>query len=527
MTTQQKNFETPAPVTHLAPGTVYLVGAGPGDPQLATLRAVKLLASADVVVYDALANPALLDHVRPTAELIDAGKRAKAHTLTQDQINDLLIAKAREGKTVVRLKGGDPYVFGRGSEEAIYLHERGAKVEVVPGITAALAGPAYAGIPVTHRAVATTVTLITGHEDPTKGDSQIDYAALAKLAIAGGTLCFYMGMGRLQVILDALTRHGLPAATPAAVVQWGTMPVQRSVRATIADLAAAVEKAGLGAPAIIVIGPVVAVDPNGALRFFEQRPLFGQTILITRTRHQASELRQQLAALGANVLEAPTIDIAPPDDWAAIDKSIRAIPTYDWLILTSANGVAALRERLDALHLDARLFAGVKIAAIGDATASSLQNIGLRPDLIPTQFVAESLAAELISREPMTGKRVLMLRADIARPLLREKLAEAGAHVDDVSIYVTKPAAALPEAVLAALREKKINWVTFTSSSTAKFFVELLGAERTLLDGVKIASIGPITSQTARDLKLTVTIEAAQFDIPGLVSALARAGRRS
>lgn len=517
MTNSQENFEQPAP------GTVYLVGAGPGDPELVTLRAVKLLTLADVVVFDALANSALLDHVRPDAELIDAGKRAKAHTLTQDQINDLLIVKALQGKTVVRLKGGDPYVFGRGSEEAIYLHERGVKVEVIPGITAALAGPACAGIPVTHRAVATTVTLITGHEDPTKGDSQIDYAALARLAAAGGTLCFYMGMGRLQVILDALMHRGLSGATPAAVVQWGTMPAQRCVRATVADLAPAVEKAGLGSPAIIVIGPVVGVDPAGALRFFEQRPLFGQTILITRTRHQTSELRQQLAALGANVLEAPTIDIAAPADWTAIDCTIREVRGYDWLILTSANGVMALRERLEAMRLDARHFAGVKIAAIGDATAESLGRVGLCADFVPTQFVAESLASELISREPMSGKRVLMLRADIARPMLREKLTEAGAVVEDVSIYVTKPAAALPEAVLAALREKKIDWVTFTSSSTAKFFVELLGAERSLMEYVKVASIGPITSETARQLRLPVTVEAAQFDVPGLVAAIVKA----
>jgi uroporphyrinogen III methyltransferase/synthase len=504
-------------------GRVFLVGAGPGDPELITLRALRALQEADVVVFDALANPALLSHVKPGAELIDAGKRAKAHTLTQDQINDLLLDRAKLGKTVVRLKGGDPYIFGRGSEEAIYLHERGAAVEVVPGITSAIAGPAYAGIPVTHRAVATTVTLITGHEDPTKQASQIDYAALAKLAAAGGTLCFYMGMGRLRVITDELHRHGLSLETPAAVVQWGTLPTQRTARATLRELPAAVEKAGLGAPAIIVIGPVTAVDPAGALRHFEQRPLFGQTVLVTRTRHQASELRQQLDALGANVLEAPTIDIVAPDDWAPIDSVIQKIGEYDWLILTSANGVTALRDRLAALNLDARHLAGVKIAAIGDATSASLSSLGLRADLVPTRFVAESLAVDLIAREPMRGKKVLMLRADIARPMLREKLIEEGASVDDVSIYVTRPAESLPTDVLEALRAGEVDWLTFTSSSTAKNFVQLLGAERPLLDRVKIASIGPITTQTAKELNLAVTLEAERYDVPGLVAALVAA----
>jgi len=501
-------------------GRVYLVGAGPGDPELVTLRAMRLIRQADVIVFDALANPVLLDEARPTAELIDVGKRAKAHKLSQEQINDLLADRAAEGKMVVRLKGGDPYVFGRGSEEAIYLHGRGVAVEVVPGVTSAIAAPAYAGIPVTHRGVATTVTLVTGHEDPTKGVTQVDYQALAKLAIQGGTLCFYMGMSRLQTIADELYRHGLPLETGAAVIQWGTMPSQRTVRATLADLQEKVDAAGLRAPAIIVIGPVVAVDPDGALRWFEQRPLFGQTIVITRTRHQASELRTALESLGAQVLEAPTIEILPTQEWGPIDASLRQIGQYDWLVLTSTNGVAGLRERLYALGMDARHLAGVKIAAIGDATARALSAMGLRADLVPTQFVAESLAAELIARHEVRGKKVLMLRADIARPVLRERLVEAGAIVEDLCIYVTRTARSLPEPVLEALRESRVDWVTFTSSSTVRNLLEMLGHERRLLANVKLASIGPITSQTLREAGLSVYVEAQRYNIDGLVQAL-------
>ncbi|QNN22081.1 uroporphyrinogen-III C-methyltransferase [Planctomycetales bacterium ZRK34] len=520
---QQSPNNPPTP----ANGIVYLIGAGPGDPGLLTVRGAELIRRADVLVYDALANPALLNYARADVEMIDAGKRAKKHKLTQDETNALLAEKASEGNVVVRLKGGDPYVFGRGSEEAIYLHERGIAVEVVPGITAAMAGPAYAGIPVTHRNVATTVTFITGHEDPTKDETQTSYEGLSKIAQSGGTLCFYMGMGRLPFIIEELTRYGLAADTPAAVVQWGTRSMQRSVRAPLNELAAAVEKAQLGAPAIILVGPVAAVDadPQGALHWFEKRPLFSKRIVITRTRHQASALRNRLEDLGAEVLEAPTIEIVPPSDWAPIDDAIRRVGDYNWLILTSVNGVTALRERLDAMELDARHLAGVKIGAIGDATAAALIEMGVRPDLVPTQFVAESLAAEMITREDMAGQRVLMLRADIARPALNEKLTEAGATVDDLTIYQTKTAESLPDDVVEALRDKRVDYVTFTSSSTVRNFVQLLG-DASLLEDVKLASIGPITSKTAAELGLTLSVEAMRYDIDGLIEAIVTAERK-
>ncbi|MEX2673211.1 MAG: uroporphyrinogen-III C-methyltransferase [Phycisphaeraceae bacterium] len=501
-------------------GTVYLVGAGPGDPSLITVAAVRALAQADVIVFDALANAELLSYARADVELIDAGKRAKQHKLTQDETNALLAEHALAGRTVVRLKGGDPYVFGRGSEEAMYLHSRGVRAVVIPGITAAMAGPAYAGIPVTHRNVATTVTFITGHENPTKGELQTDYRGLSLLAQRGGTLCFYMGMGRLSGIVDELHRHGLPLDTPAAVVQWGTLPRQRSVRAAMSDLQDAVERAGLGAPAIIVIGPVAAVDKEGALRWFEDRPLFGQRVVITRTRHQASTLKEELEMLGAEVLEAPTIEIQPTTEMGPIDAAIRNVKQYDWLILTSANGVTALRERMALLKLDARHLAGVKIAAVGDTTVAALEQIGIGADLVPTRYVAESLASDLLERESMQGKRVLMLRADIARPLLREKLEQAGATVADLPIYETRQPTGLPANVVEALESDAVDWVTFTSSSTVRNFVELLGEKRDLLAKTKLASIGPITSQTIRDLGLEPTLEAEEHNVQGLVAAL-------
>ncbi|MBI1373160.1 MAG: uroporphyrinogen-III C-methyltransferase [Phycisphaera sp.] len=506
-------------------GIVYLVGAGPGDPELITLKALRCIEAAEVLVFDALANPVLLEYAAEDCELIDAGKRAKDHKLTQDETNALLAEHALAGKIVVRLKGGDPYVFGRGSEEGIYLHERGIPVEIVPGITAAMAGPAYAGIPVTHRNVATTVTFITGHEDPTKDATQTDYRGLSLLAQKGGTLCFYMGMGRLPNIVEELTKHGLSPDTPAGVVQWGTLPKQRSLRAPLNELADAVNEAGLGAPAIIIVGPVCDVDTDHALDWFEHRPLFGQTVVITRTRHQASALRQELEDLGATVLEAPTIEIVEPDDRQRhmnrtyLDQL--ADGKFDWLILTSVNGVWAMKDEWEQLDLDSRWLSKLRVATIGDATADAFeQEFNIRPDLVPTKFVAESLAAELIAAENMKGKRVLMLRADIARPLLREKLEAAGAEVVDAPVYITQQAASLPEDVVEAIRDGVVDWITFTSSSTVSNFVELLGKDRAALDRVKVASIGPITSNTVRELGLTVTTEADPHTIPGLVDAL-------
>ncbi len=501
-------------------GRVVLVSAGPGDPGLITAAGLEYLASADVVVYDALSSPKLLAHVQLDAELIYVGKRGGNHAKTQDEINDILVQKAKSGKLVIRLKGGDAYLFGRGAEELAYLAKHGVDAIALPGVTAGVAAPMMAGIPVTHRKIASTVTLVTGHEDPTKDETAVDYQSLAGLIAKGGTVCFYMGVGRLSLICDVLQSHGLAADTPAALVQWGTTPQQRHIVTNLGKAVTDVEKAGISSPAIILVGQVAAISEPG-LDFFTRRPLFGQTILITRTRQQASAFGSQLGYLGADVIEAPTIDIVPPDDWADVDAVIKDVKNYDWLILTSRNGVTAMRDRMAEMKLDARHLAGVKIAAIGSATAESLEDeLKIIPDLVPTKFVAESLAAELIAKHDVAGKKMLLLRADIARPALPELLAEAGAQITEHVIYQTKLADGLTDETLLALREKRVDWVTFTSSSTARNMVDLLGSEKDLLKDCKLASIGPITSKTMTDLGLPIDVEASQSDIPGLVAAL-------
>ncbi len=522
--------QTPDSSARSQPGKVFLIGAGPGDPGYITVRGLEVLRRADVVVFDALANPRLLSEAPAGAELIDAGKRAKDHKLTQDQTNQLLADKAKEtrrdgcGKLVARLKGGDPYLFGRGAEEAAFLARQGVEVEIVPGVTSGIAAPGAAGIPVTHRSIASTVTFVTGHEKPGKDESSINYAALAALIDAGGTACFYMGVGRLADIRDELLAGGLEAGTPAALVQWGTTPRQKSVRSTLRRVVEDVQRAGISSPAIIVVGQVAAIDEPG-LDAFTRRPLFGQRILITRTRQQASQLGDQLAELGADVLEAPTIDVVPASaaDLQRVDAALQDIQRYDWLVLTSANGVIGLAQRLEALGLDSRAFAGLKIAVIGEGTQVALrERLGIAADFVPTRYVAESLAGELIASQDVKGKSFLLLRADIARPALPKLLAEAGANIEDLAIYETALAQSLPDAVLAALRAGEVDWITFTSASTARNMAQLLGDEKPLLANVKIASIGPITSDAVRELGLNVALEAPTSTMPGLVDAIRR-----
>ncbi len=505
--------------------TVYLVGAGPGDEGLITVKGQQVLSKAQVVVYDALCNPALLDHAPADAEHLYVGKRGGNHTLTQDQINDALVEHAKAGRTVVRLKGGDPYLFGRGGEEVSFLHKHGIPSQVIPGITAGIAVPMMAGIPVTHRKIASTVTFVTGHEDPTKDQTRIDYNALARLINMGGTACFYMGIGRLGSICDALAAgdDGLSLETPAAVVQWGTTPRQRSLRTTLGTAVEDLKASGISSPAIILVGQVAAIDEPG-LDFFTSRPLFGQTILVTRTRQQASAFRQQLEALGANVLEAPTIDVVRPDDWTPTDNAIQALNDYDWLILTSVNGVNALVQRMAVLGLDSRHLSCVKIAAIGSAVDEALwDQLRIKPDMVPTQFVAESLAGELIAQNDLAGQRMLLLRADIARPALPKLLAEAGADITELVVYQTQKAQSLPDNVIEALEQGQVDWVTFTSSSTAQNMFDLLGSRQGLLKQTRLASIGPITSQTLQRLNLPIAIEASPSDIAGLTDALVNA----
>ena len=513
----------PTPKTTNSPqGRVTLIGAGPGDPGLITVSGLKALKAADVVVFDALANPVLLAEAREDAELIDVGKRAKLHKVKQEDTNQMLVDLAKQGKRVVRLKGGDPYLFGRGAEEAAFCAKHEVHCEVIPGVTAGIAAPATAGIPVTHRKVASTVTIITGHEDPTKGETSIDYKALADLIKVGGTACFYMGVGRLQAICDELSEHGLPTTCPAALVQWGTLPKQRHVVGTLENIKEKVDEAGLSSPAIIVVGEVAGIDEPG-LDFFTNRPLFGQRILITRTRQQASDLRATLEELGAEVLEAPTIRIEKPseEDSAKLDDAVGRIASYDAVIFTSANAVNAFADRLAKAGLDSRALAGLHLSCIGQATADVLMHrLSCNADLVPERSIAEAFVAELLDDAGLSGKRVLLPQADIARPGLAKGLRDAGCTVDVLTAYQTKPADSLPEDVLTALREHQLDWVTFTSSSTARNLVDLLGDEAWLLKESSLASIGPKTSETMQGCGLSVTVEAAQHDLAGLVKAV-------
>ncbi len=509
-------------------GRVYLVGAGPGDAGLITVRGLALLRQAQVVIYDALVNRALLDEAPSGAIKIDAGKRAKEHTLTQDQTNALLVEHARQGKVVVRLKGGDPYLFGRGAEEAIYVAQHGVPVEVVPGVTSGIAAPAYAGIPVTHRQYASSVTFVTAHEDPRKSSTDtgsfVDYQALAQLVKAGGTLCLYMGVGRLSCLVQTFMGYGLPGDTPAAVVQWGTTAKQKQVRSPLAQLAISVEQAGITAPAMIVIGAVAALNEPG-LDFFLQKPLRGQRIIITRTRSQSSQLRSLLEDHGAQVLEAPTIErVEPtPNELALFDEALRQLHKYHWLVLTSVGGVEALAQRLASSKLDARALGCVKLAAVGDATASALwDQLRLRADVLPTRFDGDALGQALATQGDVHGQRMLLLRADLAREDLPCLLEQAGAQVTCITAYQTRIASQLPDDVLQALRQGEVDWVTFTSGSTARNLMQLLGHERGLMNQVKRASIGPVTSGVMREVGLEPTVEASVHDVPGLVEVMAK-----
>lgn len=494
-----------------------LVGAGPGDAGLITVRGRQMLERADVVIYDALVGADLLDLAPVSAQRIDVGKRPGAHKLTQDQINELMVEKARQGLAVVRLKGGDPYLFGRGGEEAAYLVQHGVAFDVVPGLTAAVAVPGAAGIPLTHRNMASTVTFATGHEDPTKGASSVDYAALAALIKAGGTVCFYMGISRIGAIVEALTAQGVSNDQSAAAVQWATTPRQKAVRTTLASLQEAVASEGVWAPSIIVVGQVAGLDIP-----FDRRVLTGKTVIVTRSQRQSSTLHELLSAQGARVLESPTIEVHAPGDVAALDAAV-ADP-HDWLVLTSANGVDALADSLQRQQLDARCLAGAKIAVVGGATADALYcRLRLRAELTPDQYDAKSLAAELIKHHNISGKRIALLRADIAADELPDQLTAAGAIVADVAAYETRSPDALPAAVLDALHEGVVDWITFTSSSTARNMVALLGDEKNLLAGVNIASIGPVTSQAIRDCGYEPTVQADPFTAGGLVDAIVKA----
>jgi len=499
--------------------TVYLVGAGPGDPGLVTVRAVACLRQAEVVIYDHLANPRLLDEAPLDAERTYVGKQAGSHALPQGRINALLVRLAREGKRVVRLKGGDPFVFGRGGEEALALADAGVPFEIVPGVTAGVAAPAYAGIPVTHRGLAADVTFVTGHEDPAKPGSDVDWPALARLP---GTLVVYMGMGRLGEIADALTAAGKPADTPTAVVRWGTTAHQQTVTGTLGTIADEVRQQGLRPPGVVVVGAVATLRDR--LSWFERRPLLGQTVVVTRTRQQASELAERLEALGADVRILPTIRIEDPEDFDPLDEALRDAGTFDWIVFTSVNGVERVFDRLWQRGGDVRDLKGVKLAAIGPATAEALQSRGLRVECVPELYRAEAVVEAFGRLGETADTRFLLPRADIARPALVDGLRQLGAEVVAVDAYRTVLEAEPDPELLADLADGQVDWVTLTSSSTARNFARLVGERLEHIGaGVRFASIGPITTQTALEVGLRVAVEAKAYTIDGLVDAMVEA----
>ena len=499
----------------MSAGCIYLVGAGPGDPGLITVRGMDLLLQADVVVYDYLASPRLLNNVRPDAEVIYVGKQAGQHTLKQDEINALLVDKAHTGAMVVRLKGGDPFVFGRGGEEALAAVEAGVPFEVVPGITAGVAAAAYAGIPVTHRKLASNLGLVTGHEAPDKADSDLDFDALAKWR---GTLVFYMGVSNLDPICRSLTERGLDADTPAAVIRWGTKSQQQTVIATVGSLPDAAKAADIKPPAVIVIGQVVQLRDQ--LNWFESRPLFGRRIVVTRARSQASRMTAQLEALGADVLEMPAIRIAPPDDPQPLRDAIANVDSFDWIVFTSANGVAAFFDALGEVGLDSRALAGSKICTIGPVTAEALAARSIRPDAQPAKFVSAEIASTLAATGSLAGKSILCPRADIAPGDLVDALEAEGAVVRNVIAYCTRPDCSGAERVVELLRDDDVHWITFTSSSTVRNFFDAVDAKTVRAASVRLASIGPVTSETLREIGFEPDTEAESHTIDGLMGAI-------
>jgi uroporphyrinogen III methyltransferase/synthase len=496
-------------------GIVYLAGAGPGDPGLLTVRARDLLASCDVIATDALANPEIVAVARamnPDVEVMDVGKRGGSErSASQDDINALLVRLGREGKRVVRLKGGDPLVFGRGSEEAQALAKAGVAFEIVPGVTAGVAAPAYAGIPVTHRGVATSVTFVTGHEDPSKPETQTDWSALAR---AGGSIVLYMGVKTLPRIADALMKGGMSPDTPASSVQWGTHARQRSVTATISTLTDAVARDGLSAPVITIIGDVVALRDE--IAWFETRPLFGKRIVVTRASAQAGGLRSRLTELGAQVLDVPALRIEPLDP-APLRVALDGIADYQWLVLTSQNAVAILWDVLRETGRDVRALAAVRVACVGRSTADALLQHGIAADVMPGRFVAEGVLDEMSKRDDVRGSRVLYVAAEGARDVLPEGLRSLGCTVDVVRAYRSVSTGEGATELRDALERGEVDLATFASASAVRGYVEAMGAG--LARRAPAVSIGPITTEALRAAGIEVVAEAKEASVEGLVEA--------
>jgi uroporphyrinogen III methyltransferase / synthase len=498
-------------------GIVYLVGSGPGDPGLLTIKGAEKIAEADVIVYDYLAGRNFLEKARADAELIYVGKSGKSHTVEQVDINQILVSKAKEGKIIVRLKGGDPYVFGRGGEEAQELAAAGVTFEVVPGITSAIAAPAYAGIPVTHRDHASMVTFVTGHEDPKKDESAIDWSVLAKMS---GTLIFLMGVKNIENISNELISNGKASETPAALVRWGTTPNQVSVVSDLGNIAMESRRKGLSAPAILIVGSVIRLKET--LSWYENKPLFGRKILVTRSREQSRKMSDKIYASGGEPVTFPTIEIAPPTSYDPLDAAIDKISSYDWVVFTSENGVELFFRRFFALEKDIRQLAGPRFGAIGPVTAKAISSRGIKVDMLAKEFVAEGILS-FFERQDLTGRSFLIPRAEKARDILPEGLVGMGASVEVVSVYKTVlPSGEDVDTIKKMLLDKAIDAITFTSSSTVNHFIEMFHSVNIgdLLHGVLLASIGPITTDTLARHGLKASVQAQEYTVDGLIRAL-------
>jgi len=499
----------------MSSGKVYIIGAGPGDPGLITLKAVECIGKSDVIVYDRLVGGKVLSFARPDAELVYVGKKPDFHPVPQWRINEILVEKALEGKTVARVKGGDPFVFGRGGEEAECLAEKGIEFEIVPGITSAVAVPAYAGIPVTHRDYCSSLHIITGHERPDKKESALDFEALARLE---GTLVFLMGIKNLDGICKSLIKHGKDPMTPAAVIERGTTSAQRIVYANLENLYRKAVETGIEPPAVTVVGEVAGLGDR--LTWYKKGKLAGKKVLVTRAREQASELVKRIESIGGEALEFPTIRIEPPEDRTHFDEVLSRPGSYDWLVFTSVNGVRLFFEGMRKRGKDIRALAGVKICAVGEATRSALEGMGLTVDYMPESYTTECLLEGMLKRVEK-GQRVLLARADIGNPLLSQGLSDSGAEVEDLVVYRTVPDTRGREGILDMIMSGEIDFITFTSSSTVRNFAAAVGSE--YLPGAskcKVVCIGPVTAKTAEELGIRVAAVADVYTMEGLVKKM-------
>jgi uroporphyrinogen III methyltransferase/synthase len=507
----------------MKPPMVYLIGAGPGHPGLITLRGLECLKQADLVIYDKLVSDTVLEHAPPTAELMCVTELGQHHVDRYLPVQRALVEAAQKGKCVVRLKGGDPFLFGRGGEEAEALQQAKIPFEIVPGVTAALGAAAFTGIPLTHRSHSSAIAFVTGHENPAKPESALDWAALARFP---GTLVIYMGMSRLGQITKALLDPGKPADTPAAVVQWASTGMQHTIEAPLGELASAVVKEGITAPAVVIIGSVVSLRKD--LAWFEHQPLFGKRVLVTRPRRQASELAHGIVLLGGMPIILPVVDIKPPADWAPVDRALAKLQAYHWVVFTSINGVQAFMERLRKVDQDIRAFGTAKLAAIGPKTAEALEQYHLKPDLVPEKFQSENLARQLKERiKP--GQRILLARADRGRDLLQKELAGI-AQVEQIAVYSQVDAVPADSPALDSLRRGEIDYVTLTSSNIARALIRNLDEPcRARLESgeVKLVSISPVTSAEVRQLGLTIAAEAAEATAQGILQALVRLAEKA